>query len=81
MLWIKNPGAVDEIINLGDFWDEDGIRKNKEAILEANKEVGRTFRRAYRYLKSAYSIYQDNEEIVESCCVDKARLMRCQKSL
>lgn len=23
----KNPGAVDEIINLGDFWDEEGIRK------------------------------------------------------
>jgi hypothetical protein len=26
----KNPGAVDEIINLGDFWDEEGIRKNKD---------------------------------------------------
>ena len=77
----KNPGAVDEIINLGDFWDEDGIRKNKEAILEANKEVGRTFRRAYRYLKSAYSIYQDNEEIVESCCVDKAKVNEVSEKL
>ncbi|HOQ37011.1 MAG TPA: PRK06851 family protein [Acetivibrio sp.] len=77
----KNPGAVDEIINLGDFWEEEEIRKNKEEILNANKEVGRTFRRAYRYLKAAYSIYQDNEEIVESCCVDKAKINEVSEKL
>lgn len=70
----KNPGAVDEIINLGDFWNEEGIRKNKEDVLNANKEVGRTFRRVYRYLEAAYSIYRDNEEIVESCCIDRAKV-------
>lgn len=69
----KNPGAVDEIIHLGDFWNEDGIRQNREAILKDNKEVGRTFRRAYRYLKAANSIYEDSVEIV-GWCTDFAKI-------
>ena len=59
----KNPGAVDEIINLGGFWDEEGMRKNREAILKENKEVGRLFGRAYKYIKAASCIYDDMREI------------------
>lgn len=49
----KNPGAVDEIIHLGDYWNEEGIRKNRDQILLVNKAVGKLFGRAYRYLKAA----------------------------
>ncbi len=49
----KNPGAVDEIIHLGDYWDLDGMVRNKEPIMRLNREVGRLFRRAYGYLASA----------------------------
>ncbi|MCL6638314.1 MAG: hypothetical protein K6T80_01360 [Firmicutes bacterium] len=49
----KNPGAVDEIIHLGDHWDVQGIRSNKKEILATNREVGRLFRRAYAYLAAA----------------------------
>ena len=35
----RNPGAVDEIINLGDFWDEEGIKKNKDFILKCGKDI------------------------------------------
>ncbi|ODM25709.1 PRK06851 family protein [Acetivibrio mesophilus] len=76
----KNPGAVDEIIHLGDFWDEEGLRKNKEDILKDNKEVGRTFKRAYRYIKAAYSIYEDNIEIV-SWCIDNAKVTKLSEKL
>ena len=31
------PGAVDKIINLGEFWNEDGIAVNKEEIIDLNK--------------------------------------------
>lgn len=55
----KDPGAVDEIIHLGDFWDEDGMVKNKSEILEAGKKVGRLFARAYRYIRAAAAIYED----------------------
>ncbi|MCG8642319.1 MAG: PRK06851 family protein [Desulfobacterales bacterium] len=57
----KNPGCVDEIIHLGDYWDEDGMRLNKTEILDANREVGRLFNRAYRFLKAAQVVYDDWE--------------------
>ena len=58
----KNPGCVDEIIHLGDFWDENSIRKNKAQILATNRETGRLFARAYRYLRAAQAVYEDWEE-------------------
>jgi len=52
----KNPGCVDEILHLGDYWDEAGITRHKEAILAVNREVGRLFARAYRFLRAAKEI-------------------------
>lgn len=59
----RHPGAVDEIINLGDYWDEKGIRRGKNEIIELNREISRNFNRAYRYLKAAKEIYDDLEII------------------
>lgn len=49
----KNPGAVDEIIHLGDHWNEEGLRAHKREILALNREIGRLFKRAYSYLSAA----------------------------
>lgn len=49
----KNPGAVDEIIHLGDHWNVEGLRAQKKEILACNKEVSRLFRHAYSYLAAA----------------------------
>lgn len=49
----KNPGAVDEIIHLGDHWNEEGLRAHKKEIMALNQEVARLFRRAYSYLAAA----------------------------
>lgn len=59
----KNPGAVDEIINLGEYWDLKGIKENKDNILKINRDVGITFRRAYKYLAAAKSVYDDMKDI------------------
>jgi len=59
----KNPGAVDEIINLGRFWNNEGLTVNREGICAVNAEIGELFRRAYRYLQAGYSLYRDNEVI------------------
>lgn len=59
----KNPGAVDEIINLGVYWDEKGLRKNKEAIIKIGDEISENFTRAYRYLKAASLFYDDMIQI------------------
>lgn len=59
-----NPGAVDEIINLGEYWQEQEIRKHKKEIMATNAEIKQKFAKAYQYLKAAKEIY-DTYEITE----------------
>jgi predicted ATPase len=53
-----HPGAVDEILHLGDFWNEAGIKEHKQEILKLNGEIGRLFKKAYQYLYAANDIYK-----------------------
>ena len=55
----KNPGCVETIINMGDFWDEARIRENKEKIIGINKQIKAYFAEAYNYLAAAGSIYKN----------------------
>jgi len=54
----QNPGAVDELINLGEFWDESELIKNRDRIVEVNKKTGDCFHYAYRHLKVSGEIYR-----------------------
>lgn len=54
-----NPGAVDEILNMGDCWIEEGFKKYRQNIVEINKEIGKTFKHAYRFLGAAKGIHDD----------------------
>jgi hypothetical protein len=56
----KNPGAVDTIVHLGDYWDEEKMKKNKAEIIDTNKSIGQHFKRAYHYLAAA-QIYREAE--------------------
>jgi hypothetical protein len=55
----KNPGAIDEIVHLGDFWIEAGIHNHKQQIMATNTAIGRQYARAYRFLAAAKIIRQD----------------------
>lgn len=54
-----NPGAVDEVLNMGDALDMDMLAKYKKEVMSVNKEVGKNFKRAYRFLGAAKSIHDD----------------------
>ncbi len=54
-----NPGAVDEIVNLGEHWDLAGIKQHKSQIIAVGEQVGQLFRRAYRYLAAAKCLMDD----------------------
>ncbi|MBZ9625366.1 PRK06851 family protein [Clostridium sp. FP2] len=54
-----NPGAVDEILNMGDCWDEEGFKKYRHKIIDINKKVGKTFKRAYKFFGAAKLVYDD----------------------
>lgn len=57
----KNPGCVDEILHLGDFWCEEKMVSNKQEIISCNAQIGKNFKRAYRALKAAKALYDDWE--------------------
>lgn len=55
------PGAVDEIINLGEFWDSSALQRDRPQITAATVENSRLFRRAYSHLAAA-KIFLDEYE-------------------
>lgn len=59
------PGAVDEIINLSQFWDEEGVVSFREEIILNSEKKKECFERVYRYLKSAYFLIEDTKRIFE----------------
>lgn len=59
------PGAVDEIINLGDFWRKEGVIEEREEIFEISGKIKDCFERAYRYLRAASELKADTEKIFE----------------
>ena len=46
----RNPAAVDEIINLGEYWDETRIRPHRKALLNLNKQIKLYFEHTYKCL-------------------------------
>lgn len=61
----KNPGAVDEIINLGEYWDESVIQQSKPEIMRCNYRISRYFQAAYFALKEAQIALEEWEFYVK----------------
>ena len=47
------PGAIDELINLGNGWDERFLIGRREEIVSLSGEKSKSYKSAYRYLKIA----------------------------
>lgn len=58
-----SPGAVDKIINLGEYWNREGIAANKAEIIDYSEESSMWYRFCYNYLNAAKSVYRSLEEI------------------
>jgi len=76
----KNPGAVDEIINLGNYWDEEMLVSNKAHILNNNSEAGRSFKRAYGYLSAAKGVYDNLKSDINEA-IDRVRVKKVIEQL
>ncbi|MCI8631777.1 MAG: ATPase [Firmicutes bacterium] len=70
-----SPGAVDDIIHLGEYWDEKGIRKNKLAVIEKGEIISKWYARAYNYLGAAEKLY-DNAAAVYNEAVESAEIYK-----
>ncbi len=49
----KLPGAAEEIVNLGDFWDSDRLRSERDEIADLIREKSELFAESYEYLFAA----------------------------
>lgn len=76
----KYPGAVDEIINLGYFFDNSKIIEHKANIVETNKEKSAVYKSAYRLLKAAGIIYDDINSIYDKLTDSKSFDILCNKT-
>lgn len=75
-----NPGAVDEILNMGDCWNEDGFKTSRNNIIYANKQISKTFKSAYRYIGASKNIY-DNWSFYNSDALNFSKLNALKEDL
>ncbi|HHX11341.1 MAG TPA: hypothetical protein GX731_00860 [Clostridiales bacterium] len=75
----KYPGAVDEIINLGYFFDSSKIVEHKAKILQTNKEKSAVYKSAYRLLKAAGIIYDEINSIYDGLTDNKMYDLLCDQ--
>lgn len=62
------PGAIDELINLGENWDSSWLKAQRQKILELNKEKKNAYKTAYSYLSIAgASNSKITEEKIKAC--------------
>lgn len=54
-----HPGAVDEILNMGDALDMDALSLYKNEIINVSKRISNNFKRAYTFLAAAKAIHDD----------------------
>ncbi|MBE3577135.1 MAG: ATPase [Limnochordales bacterium] len=59
------PGAVDEIINLGEFWDEAMLAASRDEITLLTREISSLFARAYWYLRAALLMREEQAAVYE----------------
>lgn len=62
----KYPGAVERYVNLGAFYDAAALAEHKDAIIELMEGYQGAYRRAYRCLKGAGQLMEDNLELLET---------------
>ncbi|MGE5381289.1 MAG: hypothetical protein ACM3NT_09530 [Methylocystaceae bacterium] len=55
----RYPGAVDEIVNLGEQWDREVLVASRQSIINNTREIGLLFNRAYSQLTRAATMYNE----------------------
>ena len=54
----RYPGACDEIINVGSFWDKEKLKARRNEIIDITDKKSRLFKNVYGYLSAALSVEQ-----------------------
>lgn len=62
----KYPGAIERLLDFGDFWDIDYLRKEKDNIKHYIDEIAKEYDKFYQHLKNAKNIHDrwENEYLL-----------------
>ncbi len=71
----KNPGAVDEIINLGECWDNNKLRSSRQNIIKLNERITSVYKTAYDCLRYASKYLKIMEENI---CLKKEEFLKVE---
>ncbi len=63
----KFPGAREEIVNLGECWDGELLRKQKNEIIALSERKSGEYKRAYTFLRSVGNLRAVNDGLLEPC--------------
>ena len=74
------PGACEQILNFGEFWDSDKLRENSDKIITLTNKNKFLHRIASGYLKAAKQLMTDNLNIINKY-VDKNKLENFSRKL
>ncbi len=61
------PGAKEEYLNFGEFWNGDFLCKCRNKIEKLSKKKSKGFSSAYKYLSIAESVREEREKLLYSC--------------
>lgn len=75
-----HPGAVDEVLNMGDALDMDALSLNKKEIMEVSKNISNNFARAYRFFASAKAIH-DDWSALNASSLDNSKILTISESI
>lgn len=67
------PGAWEDIVNLGAFWDSEVLAARRQEIEQLNREKGAAYRRAYRYL-SGFGDMRCNRDLLVAPFISKEKI-------
>lgn len=76
----KFPGAREEIINLGECWNSDLLRKQKNEIIALSERKSSEYKSAYTFLRSVGNLRAVSEGLLASV-VDRQKIDKAINSL
>lgn len=60
----KYPGVVERYLNLGKYYDSEGLQEVRAAVIDETKGYQKHYKRCYRCLSAAAELESDNRELL-----------------
>ncbi|MEE0968655.1 MAG: hypothetical protein U0M06_04710, partial [Clostridia bacterium] len=74
------PGAAEDIVDLGAFWDSKELERHKSEIVSLNADKSRHYKRAYKYLEAYHSISEALSTLTAPF-IDHAKIEKCVSNI